>query len=142
MMFLTLSNVHAQSDEDRVKNVLMEYKSALESLDVSSTNNLFTTDSEVLESGSVEGTYQNYLKHHIGPELSQFKSFKYNDYKVTVLVAGEYAFSTETYVYEIILKEGDRVVERKGATTSVLQKENDAWKIMRSHRSSRAVRKP
>ena len=92
------SNVMAQSDEDQVKSVLRAYKTALESLSVEGTEKYFTSNSEILETGKVEGTYQDYIAHHIGPELGHFKSFTYNNYKVKVIVDGDYAFTTETYV--------------------------------------------
>ncbi|MCF6351601.1 MAG: nuclear transport factor 2 family protein [Cyclobacteriaceae bacterium] len=53
--------------------------------------------------------------------------------KVNVIVDGDYAFGTETYVYVIILKEGEKVIERQGAATSVLHKEEGVWKIMKSN---------
>ena len=140
-ILLTSLTTIAQSDEEQVKSVLREYKAALESLNVDGTDKLFTSQSEILETGKVEGTYQDYIAHHIGPELGHFKSFKYNDYQVKVIVDGEYAFSTETYYYVIVLKEGDRTIERQGAATSVLHKENGQWKIMKAHNSSRAPKK-
>ena len=134
-------NARAQSDEDQVKSVLREYKSALENLNVEGTEKLFTANSQILETGKVEGSYNDYIANHIGPELGHFKSFKYNDYQVTVIVDGDYAFSTETYYYVIVLKEDDRTIERQGAATSVLHKENGQWKIMKAHNSSRAPKK-
>ena len=58
-----------------------------------------------------------------------------------MIVDGNYAFSTETYHYVIVLKEEDKVIERQGAATSVLHKENGQWKIMKAHNSSRAPKK-
>jgi ketosteroid isomerase-like protein len=138
---INMTNTFAQTDEEQVKAVLREYKSALESLSIEGTDKLFTANSEILETGKVEGTYQDYIAHHIGPELGHFKSFKYNDYKVKVIVDGDYAFSTETYNYVIVLKDGDRTIERQGAATSVLHKENGQWKIMKAHNSSRVPKK-
>lgn len=130
-----------QEEEESVKTVLRAYKSALENLNVEGTESLFTAQSEILETGKVEGSYQDYIAHHIGPELGHFKSFTYNDYEVNVIVDGDYAFSTETYNYVIVLKEGDKTIERQGAATSVLHKEDGQWKIMKAHNSSRAPKK-
>ncbi len=138
---LAASNTMAQTEEEKVKTVLRAYKSALENLNVDGTDKYFTSNSEILETGKVEGTYQDYIAHHIGPELGHFKSFTYNDYKVNVIVDGDYAFGTETYVYVIVLKEGEKVIEKQGAATSVLHKEDGVWKIRKSHNSSRAVKK-
>ena len=139
-MLLISFTTTAQSDEEQVKRVLKEYKTALESLNIEGTGKLFTANSEILETGKVEGSYQDYIDHHIGPELEHFKSFKYNDYQVKVIVDGNYAFATETYVYIIVLKIDERVIERQGAATSVLHKEEGSWKIMKAHNSSRAIK--
>ena len=135
------TNGMAQTEEEKVKIVLRAYKAALENLNVDGTEKYFTSNSEILETGKVEGSYQDYIAHHIGPELGHFKSFKYNDYKVNVFVDGNYAFGTETYVYVIVLKEGEKVIQKQGAATSVLHKEGGEWKIMKNHNSSRAVKK-
>ncbi|MCF6361250.1 MAG: nuclear transport factor 2 family protein [Cyclobacteriaceae bacterium] len=137
----TVVNPNQKDEIGKVKTVLRAYKAALENLNVEGTEKYFTSNSEILETGKVEGTYQDYIAHHIGPELGHFKSFTYNNYKVNVIVDGDYAFGTETYVYVIVLKEGERVIEKQGAATSVLHKEDGVWKIMKSHNSSRDVRK-
>jgi len=140
-LLFNITQTMAQTDEAQVKSVLWEYKLALENLNVDGTEKLFTNHSEILETGKVEGTYQDYIAHHIGPELGHFKSFKYNDYQVKVIMAGDYAFTTETYYYVIVLKEGERTIERQGVATSVLHKEKGEWKIMKAHNSSRAPKK-
>ncbi len=133
--------VDIAAEEAAVKKVLWAYKSALERLDVSGTDSLFASDSEIIETGKVEGTYADYLDHHIGPELGHFKSFTFENYQVRVQVAGEYAFTTETYNYVIVLQQDERVIERQGVATSVLHKQNGSWKILKAHNSSRPVKK-
>jgi Domain of unknown function (DUF4440) len=135
------SSTSDPGSEEDVKAVLREYKSAVEALNIEGTEKLFTEASEVYESGGTEGSYNTYMDHHLGPELKALESFKFNDYKVKVITAGDYAFGTETYVFKLVFKEGDRVIERKGVATSVLHKEGGSWKIMRIHGSTRAVRK-
>ena len=108
----------------------------MENLDVSGTENLFTSHSSIFESGGSEGNYINYLNHHLVPELKEFRSFKYNDYKVEVDLQGNYAFTSETYTYIIVLQNNTEVT-RKGVATSVLQKIKGKWKIKISHNSSR-----
>lgn len=127
----------AQTEIEKVKETLSKYKSALEKLDVSETGRLFSAGSQIIESGKVEGTYQDYLAHHIGPELGDFKSFKFENYKVDVTVTGDYAFAVETYSYTIILKKDNAEIKRKGAASSFLRKEADGWKIVHMHNSSR-----
>ena len=124
-------------DADAVKAVLKQYNSAVEKLNVTGTEKLFTTDSKVYESGGSEGNYAHYLEHHLSPELKEFKSFTYSDYKVEVQVDGNYAFATETYNYTIVVAKDNAEVKRKGVATSVLKKIKGEWKIMINHNSSR-----
>lgn len=137
IMLAFIGSLSAQSEEENVKQVLTSYKNSLERLDVMGTDVLFVANSQIIESGKVEGTYQEYLAHHIGPELGDFTSFKFENYKVEVTIAGEYAFAVETYNYTIILKKDNSEIKRKGVASSFLKKENGAWKIVHMHNSSR-----
>lgn len=132
----------ASSEEvEAVKKVLKAYKSALEALDVTGTQKLFTDDADVFENGKYEGTYQDYLDHHIGPELGHFKEFSFIDYKVDVQIEGKIAVAFETYNYKIVTGgEDSRTIERQAVATSVLKKTESGWKIMQNHGSSRAIR--
>lgn len=128
------------SEVETVKQVLSVYKAGLEALDVSGLTSLFTADSEIFESGVVEGNFARYLEHHIGPELGEFKEFSFRNYTVNVRIEGDHAFATETYIYRIALKEDGRVIERRGLATSVLKKIIGEWKIIQLHTSSRAIK--
>lgn len=127
------------SDQAAVRAVLSQYKSAIERLDASGTERLFTADSAVFEAGGVEGSFANYLAHHLGPELKAFKSFAFSDYKVDVRLEGPIALATESYKYRIETKKGE-IVERLGVATSVLKKESGLWKILSMHNSGRRPR--
>lgn len=124
-------------DVTMVINTLESYKKAIESLDTVGTGKLFVSKSVVIESGKIEGRYQDYLAHHLGPELGDFKSFAFTDYKADVTVDLPYAFATETYKYTIVLKKDNSMIERKGVATTILKKDNGAWKIWQTHTSSR-----
>jgi hypothetical protein len=63
-LVLVSANVFAQSDVDDVKKMLSMYKNSLEKLDVSGTDILFVSNIQIVESGKVEGTYQDYLANH------------------------------------------------------------------------------
>ena len=108
---------------------------------VDGTYELFTEDATVFEQGKVEGTYTDYINGHLGPELGHFKSFTFSDYQIDVTVNLPFAYTTESYLYTIVLK-GDeakgtkeRTVESKGVATSVLEKIDGEWKIIHSHTS-------
>ena len=127
------------ADTTAVKAVLAQYKAAIEKLDATGTERLFTPGSQIFETGGSEGTYANYLSHHLAPELAAFKSFRFSDYKVSIRVEGPVALATETYRYRIEPKSGDPV-ERLGVATSVLRKVAGSWKIVSMHNSGRKPR--
>ena len=127
----------AQSaDEAAVRSVLSQYKAAIERLDATGTERLFATDAVIFETGGVEGSYANYLAHHLGPELAAFKSFGFSDYQVDVRFEGPVALATETYNCRIETKTGE-IAERRGIATSVLKKIGGEWKILSMHNSAR-----
>ena len=144
MMFLLLATgtvaFTQTSDKEAVKTVLNNYKKAIEKLDTTGVVNLFVKDSKVFEQAKDEGTIGHYLEHHLGPELKEFKSFTFSDYKVDVTVAGEYAFSTETYIYTIILAKDGKEIKSQGVATSVLRKSKEGWKIVQTHSSFRKAK--
>jgi len=128
-------------NKETVIAVMKAYKDALQNLTTNGTIELFTEDSEVFESGGVEGSYSHYIEHHIGPELGHFKSFLYSEYKIDVKIDRAYAFTTETYIYTIELKPNDKgeskTIKKKGVATSILKNINGEWKIIKTHSSSR-----
>jgi len=126
-------------DRDAVLAVLAAYQAALEKLDATPAARLFTADAQVFESGGNEGTFAHYLEHHLGPELAEFKEFSFRDYQAEVRLEPPLALAAETYLYKITLKDG-RVIEKRGAATSVLRKTGDGWKIIQTHTSSRAFK--
>lgn len=132
------ASVADNADETAVKAVLASYNAATQRLDVSGTGHLFAADSEIIESGGVEGTFEHYLKTHIGPELQEFKTFSFSNYAVRVVVHGDFAFATESFQFRIEPKKGD-MVERKAVATSVLRRADSSWKIWRYHWSSRRL---
>lgn len=133
----TMPVLSHNKNAEAIKTVLKIYNNAVEKLDVTGTDKLFTADSKIYESGSSEGSYVRYMQHHVTPELKEFKSFTYSDYRVEIQVDGNYAFTTKTYNYTIVVAKDNTEVKRKGLATSVLKKVKGEWKIMISHNSSR-----
>lgn len=141
LLLVTATATFAQSgDKEAVKAVLNNYKKAIEKLDTTGVVNLFVKDSKVYEQAKDEGTIGHYLEHHLGPELKEFKSFTFSDYKADVTIAGEYAFSTETYIYTIILAKDAKEIKSQGVATSILRKTKDGWKIVQTHSSFRKAK--
>lgn len=128
-----------KGDEAAIKQLLNSYKTSIESLDTTGISRLFTTNSKVIEQGKDEGTISHYLAHHLGPELKDFKSFKFTNYKVDVKLNGNHAYSTESYLYIITLKD-DKEIKSNGFATSLLQKVIGQWKIGQTHSSFRRAK--
>lgn len=124
------------AEEAAVRSVLTQYKSAIERLDATGTERLFTADSAIFETGGVEGSYANYLAKHLGPELGHLKSFKFSDYRVDVRFEGPVALATESYNYRIETGKGE-IAQRRGVASSVLKKVGGEWKILSMHNSAR-----
>jgi uncharacterized protein (TIGR02246 family) len=139
---LTISALPAAAqtgDEAAVAGVLANYRDALVARNLDGTPALFAPDSQVVEQGKVEGSYADYVEHHIGPELGRITSFVFNDYEVSVSVEGDIALATETYIYRLDLDDG-RTIERQGVATSALRRTEGGWRIVRYHSSARAPR--
>lgn len=137
----SLSTLQAQqTDEAAVKQVLDAYKKAIEKRDTTGIGHLFAADSKVYEGGRDEGTIQKYLEHHLAPELKEFKSFSFSDYKADVDVNGGFAYATETYMYTIVLAKDVKEIKSSGVATSVLKKTGDGWKIIMTHSSFRRAK--
>ena len=142
-ILLSLSTASAARNADRVgaAAVLASYKLALERRDLSGVDALFARDAVVIESGKVEGTYEAYRDHHLGPELAEFKSFTFENYQAQIRLEGPIAVATETYSYRIVTK-SDEVVDRLGVASSVLKWNGQAWQIVSMHSSSRKPKAP
>jgi len=133
-------------EKEAVKSVMKSYKDAIQNLTTDGTFELFTPDATVFEQGKVEGTYEDYINHHLGPELGHFKSFTFSDYSIDITVNLPYAFATENYLYTIVLK-GDeskesqeQTIESKGVATSILKKMNGEFKIIHTHSSFKKLK--
>ncbi|MBO9695947.1 MAG: nuclear transport factor 2 family protein [Sphingopyxis sp.] len=125
-----------RGDKAAVEAVLARYKTAIETLDGSKMPGLFAPDSEIVENGKLEGSFGDYLAHHLGPELAAFRLFRFSGYAVDVRIEGPVALASERYRFRIEPKSGD-AAEREGVTTSVLRRVGESWQIVSMHSSSR-----
>ncbi|MFB5638519.1 MAG: YybH family protein [Nitrosarchaeum sp.] len=129
------------SEEQEIKNLMESYKDAIQNLTTEGTFELFTPDAIVFEQGKVEGTYKDYIDNHLGPELKHFESFTFSNYEINITINLPYAYTTENYLYTIVLNEdetegtSERTIESKGVATSILKKIDNNWRIVHSHTS-------
>lgn len=131
-------------DKQTVLDILQRYHNALQALTTDGTFELFADDAQVYEQGGVEGTYTNYVEHHLGPELAHFKQFTFSDEQADAEIMGDSALVTQTYRYKIVTKamadKPSRTIEKQGLATSVLVRTEAGWKIKQTHSSSRALK--
>lgn len=127
--------------ETQVLSVLEGYKASIEALNAPGAEPFFWPDSQVFEQGGVEGSFAEYLAHHLGPEFDAVASFDFQDHVAQATVVGDLAYATETYTYRITFKDASRApIERRGVATSVLRQRDGAWRIVNYHSSARAPR--
>ena len=118
--------------------VASAYLDTMDTADLNRAETLFAKESSIFEAGGVEGTWQHYREHHIGPELAEFSSFKTTKGKPEEELSadGSMAMVAWPVEYRIVLKDG-KAVESKGTVTFVLVREGGAYKIRHMHWSSR-----
>src|SRR3546814_16268450 len=88
----------------------------MEKRDLTGVEALFSPDAQIFESGGVEGNFAHYRDHHLGPELKEFRSFAFRNYKISVRGEGDVAIATETYSFSLVLASGE-TLERDGGAT-------------------------
>lgn len=138
--------IDLSKEKEVVLQIMKSYKDAIQNLTTDGTFELFAEDAKVFEQGKAEGTYKNYIDHHLGPELGHFNSFQFSNYEIDATISLPYAFTTETYNYTIVLKGNEaknteeRTIESKGVATSVLKKTDGTWKIINSHSSFKKLK--
>src|SRR3546814_1925431 len=74
----------------------LAYRTALEARDAQAMRALFAEDSAIFENGKAEGSFANYMEHHLGPELDAIVSFTFTDPTLTVTRMGHMAHANET----------------------------------------------
>ena len=114
------------------------YLAALEARNLDAAGALFARESSIFEGGGVEGSWQRYREHHLGPEIGEIKTFTITRGTPEQVLSGDgsMAFVTVPLDYRIELADG-KLVESKGAATFVLVREDNRYHIRHLHWSSR-----
>ncbi len=140
LVFAAVAALPALASDDP-RRVAEAYFDATTASDLDAAGKLFARESSVYESGGVEGTWQHYRDHHLGPEIDAVQSFSLTKHEPEVVKSndGSLAFVAWPIEYRIALKD-KRVIDSKGTVTFLLVTEDGAYKIRQLHWSSR--RKP
>ena len=114
------------------------FETVLYASDLDAAERLFAGESSVFESGSVEGTWQHYREHHLGPEIDAISSFSIikKDSEVLTSVDGSLAVVVWPIEYTIVLND-ERTIRSNGTVTFVLARKEGHYRIRHLHWSSR-----
>ncbi|NIV47825.1 MAG: hypothetical protein GWN46_13935, partial [Gammaproteobacteria bacterium] len=117
------------------REVAAAYLAAIEVRDLDAAGVLFAPDSTIFETGGVEGTWQHYREHHLGPEVDGIAKFTIdskNEPELTSSRDGTLAVITWPIEYTISLKD-ERVIKSRGTVTFVLARHEATYRIRHLH---------
>ena len=124
------------SDEDSVREALLQSATGFERGDLSTLNRVWANDESltVFESGHANYGWADYRDNHLVPEMREMKNTKYTLSDIKIKVAGATAWATFKYSISADIKE--RRVEGGGLGTAVLEKRDGRWQIVHWHSSA------
>ncbi|MBK6495533.1 MAG: nuclear transport factor 2 family protein [Gemmatimonadetes bacterium] len=82
--------------------------------------------------------WRDYRDNHLGPELKDFKHFRYRPIEIEARVVGELAWVT--YRYALAADIGERKIDVIGRGTAILEKRGGKWIVRLTQTGSRARR--
>lgn len=116
--------------------VTKRYREALERKELAALRSLHDEQAVIFESGHMEGSFADYEKGHLGPELEAFKTFRFTRWDETSRVLGDTGLVFADIGYAIELKDG-RKIDSQGVATLVLERKKDGgWRVIHSHWST------
>ncbi len=133
---------HAQETErEAVRRVVEAVAEFEQAKNLDSLGTLFAPGRgvHIIEGAGVNHGWADYRDNHLGPELADFKNFKYSYYSVEPEVRGNVAWTSFRYDISMVTKRGPYDGEGRG--TAVLEKRDGRWMIVHLHTSGRAKRK-
>ena len=127
----------AEEGSSTAASVAKSYFRAMDAGDLDAAAALFADTSLIFETGGVEGSWQQYRDHHIGPEIAAIDTF------LTTLGDPEEGQSADRSMalvawpieYRIRLKSGE-LIQSRGTVTFVLMRKDDGYRIRHLHWSS------
>lgn len=123
-------------------DVCRAYFEAMDNSDLDAAEKLFAQESLIFETGGVEGSWETYREHHLGPEIDAVLSFETSLGEPETMSSkdGSMSFVAWPIEYHIKLKD-DREIDSRGTVTFVLSLEDGMQRIRHLHWSSRGKKK-
>lgn len=129
---------HASADDSAaVAAVVHRFHEALETADTAAVRSLLSDRVRVLEGGGVEDRSE-YLSHHLPGDMAFAAAVPARPGDLEVFVEGDVAWAVSTSRRQGRFR--DRHIDSRGAELMVLAREDEAWRIVAVHWSSRSAR--
>ncbi|MBL8996255.1 MAG: nuclear transport factor 2 family protein [Gemmatimonadales bacterium] len=127
------------ADAQRVVRTMQALFAAAERNDMAALDTLYAGDSLlVIEGAGINRGWKDYRDNHLGPELKEFKNFKYRPFEIEARVVGDVAWVT--YRYAISADMGERKLDSVGRGTAILERRGAKWVVRLTQTGSRARR--
>lgn len=112
---------------------------AAERGDMAALDTLYAGDSLlVIEGAGINRGWKDYRDNHLGPELKEFKNFRYRPFEIEARVSGDLAWVT--YRYALMADLPDRKADVVGRGTAILERRGSKWVVRLTQTASRARR--
>lgn len=127
------------ADAQAVVRTIEALFAAAERGDLAALDTLYAGDSlTVLEGAGINRGWRDYRDNHLGPELKEFKNFKYRPSDIEARVSGNLAWAM--FRYAISADMGERRIDSVGRGTAILERRGNKWIVRHTHTASRARR--
>lgn len=127
------------ADAQGVVRTIEALFAAAERGDLAALDTLYAGDSlTVLEGAGINRGWRDYRDNHLGPELKEFKNFKYRPSEIEAHVSGNFAWAM--FRYAISADMGERRIDSVGRGTAILERRGGKWIVRHTHTASRARR--
>jgi len=138
MFLLSVSAVHAQSDDaETIKTLLESVAAHMQAGDMAALGEIYAPGRgvHIIEGSGVNHGWEDYRDNHLAPELRAFTNFTYKYSAIEPVVRDDFAFVALRYELTADTESGH--IEMEGRGTTVLEKIDGQWRIVHTHTSGR-----
>jgi ketosteroid isomerase-like protein len=126
-------------DTAQVRAIIEALFAAAERSDMAALDTLYAGDDlTVIEGAGIDRTWTQYRDHHLGPELLEFRNFRYRPSQIEAHAAGDFAWAI--FRYSLSADYRDRTLDQVGRGTAILERRADRWVVRHTQTSSRPRR--
>lgn len=127
------------TEERRVAATLEALFKAAEASDLASLDSLYAGPQlTIIESTGINRGWADYRDHHLVPEISKMKNFRYRPFEIEPHVSDSMAWAIFRYTLKADLE--GRALDLVGRGTAVLEKKGGRWVVRHTHTASRPRR--